>query len=88
MSSTIGISPSVSLLQASGTVVGACPHDCPDTCSLVTTVENGIATKVSGNPAHRHTDGVLCAKVSRYTERSYHPDRILAPMRRVGPKGS
>jgi anaerobic selenocysteine-containing dehydrogenase len=69
-------------------VLGACPHDCPDTCSLVTTVENGVATKVHGNPAHKHTDGVLCTKVSRYTERTYHPDRLLTPMKRVGPKGS
>jgi len=69
-------------------VLGACPHDCPDTCSLVTTVENGVALKVQGNPAHRHTDGVLCTKVSRYTERTYHPERILTPMKRVGLKGS
>ncbi|APW40145.1 molybdopterin oxidoreductase [Rhodoferax koreense] len=69
-------------------VLGACPHDCPDTCSLVTTVDNGVALKVQGNPAHGHTDGVLCAKVSRYTERSYHPERLLTPMKRVGPKGS
>ena len=53
-----------------------------------TTVENGIAIKVQGNPAHPHTDGALCTKVSRYTERTYHPDRILQPMKRVGPKGS
>ena len=48
-------------------VLGACPHDCPDTCSLVTTVQDGVALRVAGNPAHVHTDGVLCAKVSRYT---------------------
>ena len=70
------------------TVRGACPHDCPDTCALLTTVEDGRAIKVQGNPAHPHTDGVLCAKVSRYTERTYHPDRLLHPMKRVGPKGS
>ncbi|MBK7657433.1 MAG: molybdopterin oxidoreductase family protein [Betaproteobacteria bacterium] len=70
------------------TVRGACPHDCPDTCALLTTVEDGRAVKVHGNPAHPHTDGVLCAKVSRYTERTYHPDRLLHPMKRVGPKGS
>jgi anaerobic selenocysteine-containing dehydrogenase len=58
-------------------VRGACPHDCPDTCALLTTVENGRATKVQGNPAHAQTDGVLCTKVSRYTERTYHPDRLL-----------
>jgi anaerobic selenocysteine-containing dehydrogenase len=69
-------------------VRGACPHDCPDTCALVTTVENGIAIKVHGNPDHRHTDGVLCTKVSRYTERTYHPERLLHPLRRIGPKGS
>ena len=70
------------------TVIGACPHDCPDTCSLVTTVENGKAIRVQGNPHHPLTDGVLCTKVSRYTERTYHPDRILHPLKRTGPKGS
>ena len=67
---------------------GACPHDCPDTCGLVTTVENGVATRVQGNPDHPHTDGVLCAKVSKYTERTYHPERILTPLKRSGAKGS
>ncbi len=70
------------------TVLGACPHDCPDTCALLTTVVDGRATQVQGNPAHAPTDGVLCTKVSRYTERTYHPDRLLQPLRRVGPKGS
>jgi anaerobic selenocysteine-containing dehydrogenase len=70
------------------TILGACPHDCPDTCSLVTTVQDGIAIKVQGNPNHPLTDGVLCTKVSRYTERTYHPDRVLHPMKRIGPKGS
>ena len=69
-------------------VLGACPHDCPDTCSLLTTVQDGVAIKVQGNPNHPLTDGVLCTKVSRYTERTYHPDRLLNPMKRVGPKGS
>jgi anaerobic selenocysteine-containing dehydrogenase len=69
-------------------VLGACPHDCPDTCSLLTTVQDGVAIKVQGNPNHPLTDGVLCTKVSRYTERTYHPDRLLYPMKRVGPKGS
>ena len=69
-------------------VLGACPHDCPDTCSLITTVQNGIAIKVEGNPHHPQTAGVLCTKVSRYTERTYHPERILQPMKRAGPKGS
>jgi anaerobic selenocysteine-containing dehydrogenase len=69
-------------------VRGACPHDCPDTCSLLTTVSGGVAIKVQGNPAHPATAGTLCTKVSRYTERTYHPDRLLQPMRRVGPKGS
>ena len=88
MSNTIGISPSVSFVKASRQVLGACPHDCPDTCSLVTTVEDGVAVKVQGNPAHSHTGGVLCTKVSRYAERTYHPERVLQPLRRAGPKGS
>ncbi len=68
-------------------VLGVCPHDCPDTCSLVTTVQDGVAIKVHGNPQHPHTNGALCTKVSRYTERTYHPERLLSPLRRVGPKG-
>ena len=69
-------------------VLGACPHDCPDTCSMVTTVQNGVAIKVHGNAAHPQTHGALCTKVSRYPERTYHPERLLQPMRRSGPKGS
>lgn len=95
MPNTLNISPSptqvVSSLTASQSahqVRGACPHDCPDTCSLLTTVEGGVATKVQGNPAHPQTDGVLCTKVSRYAERTYHPDRLLSPLKRSGPKGS
>jgi anaerobic selenocysteine-containing dehydrogenase len=76
------------MTESSPVVRGACPHDCPDTCALLTTVENGRAVRVQGNPAHRHTDGVLCTKVSRYAERTHHPDRLLQPLRRAGPKGS
>ena len=80
--------PPINANGQGSTVRGACPHDCPDTCALLTTVQDGRAIRVQGNPAHRHTDGALCTKVSRYTERSYHPDRILTPLRRTGPKGS
>ncbi len=69
------------------TVLGACPHDCPDTCGLVTTVQGGVAIKLQGNAAHRHTGGVLCTKVSRYLERNAHPERLTQPLRRVGRKG-
>ncbi|VVE35570.1 molybdopterin oxidoreductase [Pandoraea pneumonica] len=69
-------------------VRAACPHDCPDTCALHVTVENGVAIKVQGDPDHPTTKGVLCTKVSRYTERTYHPDRLLHPLKRVGPKGA
>jgi anaerobic selenocysteine-containing dehydrogenase len=68
-------------------VRAACPHDCPDTCAILVTVDNGVATEVKGDPAHPTTAGVLCTKVSRYVERTYHPDRVLYPMRRVGRKG-
>jgi anaerobic selenocysteine-containing dehydrogenase len=54
----------------------------------VTTVQAGVAVRVQGNPAHPHTAGVLCNKVSRYPERTYHPDRLLRPQKRIGPKGS
>ena len=69
-------------------VRAACPHDCPDTCALLVTVEDGRATAVHGDPDHPPTHGALCTKVARYTERVYHPERLLHPLRRVGPKGS
>ncbi|MDE2396258.1 MAG: molybdopterin oxidoreductase family protein [Burkholderiales bacterium] len=75
-------------LPAVRRVHAACPHDCPDTCAMQVTVERGRALRVQGNPEHPTTAGVLCTKVSRYTERSYHPGRVLRPLRRAGPKGS
>jgi anaerobic selenocysteine-containing dehydrogenase len=69
------------------TVRAACPHDCPDTCAIRVSVQNGIAIKVQGDPDHPPTHGALCTKVSRYPERTYSADRVLHPMRRVGPKG-
>ena len=77
-----------SVLEKNALVRGLCPHDCPDTCALLTTVENGRAVKVNGNPDHKHTQGVLCTKVSRYTERTYSPERLMHPLKRSGPKGS
>jgi anaerobic selenocysteine-containing dehydrogenase len=77
----------ITLEQTAQHITGACPHDCPDTCSFVTEVNDGVALKVRGNPAHAHTAGALCAKVSKYTERTYHPERLLHPMKRVGAKG-
>jgi anaerobic selenocysteine-containing dehydrogenase len=68
-------------------VKGACPHDCPDTCALETTVQDGVAIKVAGAKDHPWTDGALCTKVSRYLDRTYAPDRVLYPHRRVGGKG-
>ncbi|HEX8604974.1 MAG TPA: molybdopterin-dependent oxidoreductase, partial [Pseudoduganella sp.] len=68
-------------------VRAACPHDCPDTCAILVTVENGIATEIKGDPDHPTTAGVLCTKVARYAERTYSPDRLLTPLRRVGKKG-
>lgn len=75
--------------MSSTRLVGAvCPHDCPDTCAMHVTVEDGRAISVRGRADHAPTQGVLCTKVSRYTERTYHPDRLTQPMKRVGPKGS
>jgi anaerobic selenocysteine-containing dehydrogenase len=73
---------------AAHVVRAACPHDCPDTCAMQVTVESGRAVRVSGDPDHPFTRGFLCTKVNRYVERTYHPDRVLHPMRRIGPKGS
>ncbi|MBC7735050.1 MAG: molybdopterin-dependent oxidoreductase, partial [Bacteriovorax sp.] len=68
------------------TVRAACPHDCPDTCAIRVTVTDGVAVKVQGDPDHPPTHGALCTKVSRYPERTYHAERVLHPMKRVGPK--
>ena len=70
------------------TVRAACPHDCPDTCAMLVGVRDGVAVQVRGDPEHPTTAGALCTKVSRYLERTYHPERVLQPLRRSGPKGS
>lgn len=67
---------------------GGCPHDCPDTCSMVFGVQNGKLISVKGNPDHPMTRGGLCVKLKDYEKRHYHPDRLLYPMKRTGPKGS
>ena len=71
-------------------VTGACPHDCPDTCSWQVAVEQatGKAIDIWGHADHPVTQGRLCGKVDRYLERTYHRDRLLTPLKRVGPKGS
>jgi anaerobic selenocysteine-containing dehydrogenase len=70
------------------TVHAACPHDCPDACSVLITIEDGRATKIQGDPEHPITRGFLCAKVAKYLDRVYSPDRVLYPMRRVAAKGT
>jgi len=69
------------------TRISTCALDCPDACSVLVTIENGQGTRLRGNPAHPVTQGFLCAKVSRYLEREYHPDRLMHPLRRTGRKG-
>jgi anaerobic selenocysteine-containing dehydrogenase len=68
-------------------VRGACPHDCPDTCAWHVSVDNGVAVRLVGDPDHPFTRGGLCAKVNHYLDRVYSPDRVLHPLKRVGPKG-
>jgi len=66
-----------------------CPHDCPSACSLeVEVIDGKTIGRVRGNKRQSYTDGVICAKVARYAERIHHPDRLLYPLRRTGPKGS
>src|SRR2546430_2816800 len=64
-----------------------CPHDCPDTCSMLVTVENGRATRIDGDREHPFTQGFLCTKVAKYLERTYHDGRLLYPQIRIGAKG-
>jgi len=70
-------------------VHAACPHDCPDACGVLITIQGGRATKIQGDPEHPVTRGFLCAKVAKYLDRVYSPDRVLYPMRRKAgfPKG-
>ncbi|MBA3438589.1 MAG: molybdopterin oxidoreductase family protein, partial [Pyrinomonadaceae bacterium] len=68
-------------------VRAACPHDCPDTCAMLVTVEDGRAVRVAGDPDHPFTRGFLCTKVSKYEQRTHSPDRIQTPLRRTGAKG-
>lgn len=70
------------------TVRAVCPHDCPDTCSMVVTVKEGRAVTLRGDRDHPFTRGFLCQKVARYLDRVYHPERLQHPMKRTGPKGS
>ncbi len=71
-------------------VHAACPHDCPDACGVLITVDQatGKAVGLRGDPKHPVTRGFLCAKVAQYLDRVYSPDRVLYPMKRVAPKGS
>src|SRR5262245_16070794 len=69
-------------------VHAACPHDCPDACGVLITVDDGNAVKIQGDPAHPVTRGFLCAKVAKYLDRVYSPERVLYPMRRIAAKGN
>jgi anaerobic selenocysteine-containing dehydrogenase len=71
------------------TVKAVCPHDCPDTCGMVVTIDtaSGRAVEIRGDKEHPFTRGFLCAKVNNYLDRVYHPDRLLFPHKRIGRKG-
>ncbi|MBV8314147.1 MAG: molybdopterin oxidoreductase family protein [Planctomycetaceae bacterium] len=69
------------------TVKSVCPLDCPDTCSMRVEVEDGVATDLRGDREHPYTRGFLCRKMARYLDRVYSDERLMSPMRRVGPKG-
>ncbi|RCW42309.1 molybdopterin-containing oxidoreductase family protein [Paenibacillus prosopidis] len=72
----------------SGTFRSVCPFDCPDTCGLSVTMDEGIITKITGDNEHPVTRGAICNKVRQLSDRIYHPERLLYPMRRTGPKGT
>ncbi|MEK6993994.1 molybdopterin oxidoreductase family protein [Paenibacillus sp. FSL K6-1566] len=74
--------------QKHGVFPAVCPLDCPDTCSLLLHKENGKIVKVTGNPDHPITQGAICNKVRNMAHRVYHPERVLYPLRRTGPKGA
>jgi anaerobic selenocysteine-containing dehydrogenase len=74
-------------IRALKIVKAACPHDCPDTCAMLVTVENGRVVRVAGDPTHPFTRGALCTKVANYHERTHSPARVCTPLKRVGVKG-
>lgn len=65
-----------------------CPHDCPDRCGLVAEIDDGRVVAVFGDPEHPITRGTICRKVMEYPSRIYGPERLLYPMKRIGPKGA
>ena len=66
-----------------------CPHDCPSACALdIEVIDQSTIGRVRGSKLQTYTAGVVCAKVARYAERIHHPDRLIYPQRRTGPKGS
>ena len=70
-------------------VPSVCPHDCTSTCALeVERLDARTIGRIRGSQRNTYTAGVICEKVGRYAERVHHPDRLLYPLRRVGPKGS
>jgi anaerobic selenocysteine-containing dehydrogenase len=73
--------------HASHVAHSVCPLDCPDRCSLEVRIEDGRAVSITGSRVNPLTDGYICAKVRRFPERVYGPDRLLHPLRRTGPKG-
>ena len=67
---------------------GGCPHDCPDTCAMLYTVQDGKLVNVRGNPSHPMTRGGLCSKLNDFADCHYNSDRVLHPLKRNGPKGT
>lgn len=78
----------MTILNQRTTVRGACPHDCPDTCAFIYHVEDGKLVDVTGDRDHPMTRGGLCVKLQDFAGHHYNPERVLYPMRRVGPKGA
>ncbi len=75
--------------MSKNTAYSVCPHDCPSVCALeVELLDSNRIGKINGSRAVPYTNGIVCGKVARYAERIHHPDRLLYPLKRVGPKGS
>lgn len=92
LSTTDDLQPTAHVTSPTRIVRAACPHDCPDTCAMLVTVERGDdgierATRVVGDPEHPVTRGFLCTKVNNYQDRTHSPDRIKTPLKRIGAKG-
>ena len=70
-------------------VIASTCKECTVKCGSLIYVRGGQVVKIAGNPEHPHSEGAFCIKGVRAPLAAYdHPDRLLAPLRRTGERGT